>query len=52
MKKSRISCKTVQIKDLSADRNYSAGEYEKNMELKKLVNKKISESIEKILGDF
>lgn len=52
MKKSKILCKTVQIKDLSDEKIYTPRGYKENAELKKFVNKKISESIAKTLGDF
>ena len=41
MKKSKILCKTVQIKDLSDEKIYTPREYKENAELKKFVNKKI-----------
>lgn len=52
MKKSKILCKTVQIKDLYDEKIYTPREYKENAGLKKFVNKKISESIAKTLGDF
>lgn len=40
MKKSKILCKTVHIKDLYDEKIYTPREYKENAELKKFVNKK------------